>query len=115
MRNLILVGKAEEIDLLPPEIRAMVDNEGIYLCGDTARPEYTVPVASIGGRLYSMKLDEELDPERFRKTITVAGPYHKSEVRPNRTMDGLTPRRQQQRGKKSQSSIAFDSKMDCAK
>jgi hypothetical protein len=91
MRNLILVGKAEEIDLLPPEIRAMVDNEGIYLCGDTARPEYTVPVASIGGRLYSMKLDEELDPERFHKTVTVAGPYHKSEVPPNAALSGCGP------------------------
>ncbi len=91
MRNLILVGKAEEIDLLPPEIRAMVDNEGIYLCGDTARPEYTVPVASIGGRLYSMKLDEELDPERFQKTVTVAGPYHKSEVPPNAVLSGSRP------------------------
>jgi hypothetical protein len=30
-----------------------------------------------------MKLDEELDPERFHKTVTVAGPYHKSEVPPN--------------------------------
>lgn len=69
--------KAEEIDLLPPVIRKMVDNQGIYLCGDTESPAYTVPVASIGGKLYSMKLDDELDPERFKETVTVAGPFHK--------------------------------------
>lgn len=76
-KNPILIGQAEEIDLLPPEIRAMVENEGIYLCGDTAKPEFTVPIASIGGVLHSMTLDQVLDPERFNPTVTVAGPLHK--------------------------------------
>lgn len=81
--NLLLIGRAEKIDLLQPAMRAMVDNEGIYLCGDTASPAYTVPVASIGGRLYSMTLDDELDPARFKETVTVAGPFHKLAVPPN--------------------------------
>jgi hypothetical protein len=75
--NTLLLGKAEEIDLLRPEIRAMVDNEGVYVCGDTDRPEYTVPIISIAGVLYSVKLDEPLDPERFKETVTVAGSFHK--------------------------------------
>ena len=86
--NPILIGKAEEIDLLPPVIREMVDNQGIYLCGDTNMPEYTVPVASIGGKLYSMKLDDELDPERFTETVTVAGPFHKRDVLHNTELRG---------------------------
>jgi hypothetical protein len=77
MPHLMLVGKAEEIDLLPPDVRSMVENEGVYLCGDTDRPQFTVPVVSIGGRLYSMKLDEELAPDRFCETVTVAGPFEK--------------------------------------
>lgn len=75
--NTLLIGKAEEIDLLPPEIRAMVDNEGVYLCGDSDAPAATVPVVSMAGRLYSMKIDAELDPERFKDTVTIAGPFHK--------------------------------------
>ena len=77
MGNPILIGQVQEIDLQPPAIRAMVNNPGIYLCGDTSIPEYTVPVASIDGVLHSMTLDDVLDPERFKATVTVAGPFFK--------------------------------------
>jgi len=75
----LLIGKAEEIDLLRPEIRSMIDNEGVYVCGDTKRPEVTVPIISIGGRLHGIMLDVELDPTRFLETVTIAGPFHKPE------------------------------------
>jgi hypothetical protein len=75
----LLIGKAEEVDLLRPEIRSMIDNEGVYVCGDTKHPETTVPIISIGGRLHGILLDVELDPTRFLETVTIAGPFHKPE------------------------------------
>jgi hypothetical protein len=76
-RTNLLIGHAEEIDVLRPEIRSMVENQGVYVCGDSARREYTVPIISIGGKLFSVVLDAELDPTRFLDTVTIAGPFHK--------------------------------------
>lgn len=73
----ILIGKADEIDLVRPEVRAMIDREGIYLCGDTAAPEATVVIASVGGVLYSMATDSPLAPDRFKPTVTITGPFRK--------------------------------------
>jgi hypothetical protein len=64
-------------DQIPEKIQAMIDEEGIYVCGDTAFPCYTVVVVSIGGKLFSIVLDNELDPTRFLPTLTIAGPFHK--------------------------------------
>jgi hypothetical protein len=75
-RNLLLIGQAEEIDLLLPEVRAMLDREGIYLAGDTARPGFTVPLVVMNGRVYSMQVDTELDPARFHNTVRIAGPFY---------------------------------------
>ena len=77
--NLILLGEAEVIDALPIEVRRMIDNPGMYLCGDSNAPEATIPIVSMDGCLYSMKIDKEMDPERFLKTLTVAGPFRKED------------------------------------
>ena len=77
--NTILLGTAETIDLIKPEVRRMIDNPGMYLCGDSNAPEATIPIASMNGRLYSMKIDEEMDPERFLETLTVTGPFLKDD------------------------------------
>lgn len=74
-RRPILIGKAEEIDLLRPEVRRMLDNEGLYIGGDTRTPEAMVPLVSQGGKVFSMKIDSELDPERFVESLTLKGPY----------------------------------------
>jgi hypothetical protein len=34
-RNMILIGKAQEIDLIQPKVREMLEHEGIYIAGDT--------------------------------------------------------------------------------
>ncbi len=62
---------------LKERIQAMQDNEGMYLCGDTLAPAATVPIVSVKGKLYSIVLDEELDPERFLPTATISGPFRK--------------------------------------
>ena len=74
-RNPILLGQAEVIDLLQPQVRAMVENEGLYVGGDSRTPEMVVPLVSQNGRIFSMKIDEPLDPERFLPTLTLHGPY----------------------------------------
>ena len=75
--NTILIGQAEKIDQVLPEVRRMIENEGVYVCGDTTAPAITVPVVSQDGVLYSVELDKPLAPERFRDTVTIAGPFRK--------------------------------------
>jgi hypothetical protein len=75
MRNPILIGQAEEIDLLQPQVRAMLNNEGFYVGGDTKQERLMVALVSQGGRVFCMKIDNELEPSRFLPTLTLHGPY----------------------------------------
>jgi hypothetical protein len=74
--NNVLIGKAEEIDLVMPEVRKMLDVQGIYLAADSDRPGYTVPLVCIKGKVYSMVIDTELDHTRFLPTVLIAGPFY---------------------------------------
>lgn len=74
-RRPILIGKAEEIDLVMPRVREVLAKEGIWIGGDTARPEYTIPLSVHGGKVFSMVEDKPLDPTRFLSTVTFHGPY----------------------------------------
>ncbi len=74
--NPILIGKAEEIDLLLPAVRQMMERQGIYLASDTERPGWTVPLAVNAEGLWSMQLDSRLNPERFKDTVQIAGPFY---------------------------------------
>ncbi|WP_339827875.1 hypothetical protein [uncultured Arenimonas sp.] len=76
-RNLLLVGQAEEIDLLTPAVRAMMETPGIYVLGDTQRPELNfVLVVVAPWKAHFMSPDADLvDPERFLPTVTSHGPY----------------------------------------
>ncbi len=73
--NTLLIGKAEVRNLIRPEIRRMLDNEGIYVCADSNHPNVRVVIVSMSGKLLSMKIDSELDPERFLESVIVAGPF----------------------------------------
>lgn len=75
MNNLILIGQAEEIDLIQPQVRAMLEAPGFYIGGDSNNPEMNVPLVSNKRRVFSMKIDQELAPERFLPTLTLKGPY----------------------------------------
>lgn len=75
MNNPILIGQAEEIDLIQPQVRAMLEAPGFYIGGDSNNPEMNVPLVSNKRRVFSMKIDQELDPERFLPTLTLKGPY----------------------------------------
>ncbi len=71
----ILLGKAEEIDLLPSLVRSLLDREGVYIGSDSRTPQVIVPLVSTGGKVFSMKVDAELEPSRFLPTLTLKGPY----------------------------------------
>lgn len=75
MKNPILIGQAEEIDPLQPQVRAMLGKEGIYIGGDTKNPDLLVPLVSQGGRVFCLAIDHELAPDRFLSTLTLHGPY----------------------------------------
>ncbi|RQS39745.1 hypothetical protein [Burkholderia sp. Bp8990] len=72
---MILMGQAQEIDPLPPKVRAMLDDQGVYIAGDSTRPDLVVVLISLGGSVHSMQVDIELDPRRFLPTLTLHGPY----------------------------------------
>ncbi|SIT43761.1 conserved hypothetical protein [Paraburkholderia piptadeniae] len=74
-RNPILIGQAVEIDLLQPQVRAMLNNEGFYIGGDTKQERLMVALVSQGGRVFCLKVDTELEPSRFMPSLTLHGPY----------------------------------------
>lgn len=80
-RNPILIGTAEEVDLLQPRVRAMMEKPGVYILGDTTRPGVTVVLAVIEPwQAFFMSPDSEsVDPELFLPTVTFHGPYFGSE------------------------------------
>lgn len=80
MANPILIGQAEEIDLVAAEIRSMLAVPGIYLASDSARPRYTVPLYVNDGKVCSMVVDTELAPTRFHPTVQIAGPFYSPEA-----------------------------------
>lgn len=53
----------------------MIDNSGVYICGDTKFPDATIVLVSTNGKLYTTKIDDELNPEGFMGTMTVKGPF----------------------------------------
>lgn len=59
------------------EAQRMIDNPGVYVCGDTNWPEASTIVVSIGGELWSAKKDRRLNPARFLPALTIAGPFSK--------------------------------------
>ena len=74
----ILIGHAEEIPNpnIRPEVHRMLNNEGLYIGGDSKWPNTIVPFWSQDGKVHSMKIDAEMDPERFLDTATFRGPFH---------------------------------------
>ncbi len=75
-KNLILMGTAEEIS--PPvraEIQRVLATEGFYIATDVNQPGADIPLAVVGGKIYSMRVDNELAPDRFFDTVRFQGPY----------------------------------------
>jgi hypothetical protein len=50
---------------MKPFIKDMIAHEGIYILGNTKLPEAKVVIVSMNGKLFSTKIDQELDSERF--------------------------------------------------
>lgn len=86
--NLVLVGKTEPIDPVRPEVRAMIENEGLYIGGDTRNPGMAVPLASLAGEIWSMRIDKRLDPTGFLDTLTLHGPYFAEPPQPDVALRG---------------------------
>lgn len=76
MNRPILIGTPEVISLIPAEIQRMIDNEGIYIGSNPSEPTFgEAPIVSMGGKLYSMEIDSELDPTRFIEGHRIDGPF----------------------------------------
>lgn len=69
-------GGPETDNTITDTVRRMMNNEGFYIGSDPDNPEGGVaPIVSVGGKLYSMQIDEELDPTRFIPEHRLDGPF----------------------------------------
>jgi hypothetical protein len=71
----ILMGHGVEIDPLLPQVRRMIEAEGIYIATDAGQPGAQIPLVVQGGRVFAMKLDGELDPAALFESVRIAGPF----------------------------------------
>jgi hypothetical protein len=76
-KNMILNGNGLIIEMpkIRPVVQSMLDIEGVYIARDTAHPEAEVPLVSMGGKIYCLQIDKELDPTRFHDTAIFSGPF----------------------------------------
>lgn len=74
-RNPILIGQAEVIETVQPQVRRMLEVEGVYIGTDTMAPEFEVPLVVMNGKVYCLRIDKELDPARFKDSLQLAGPF----------------------------------------
>jgi len=51
----------------------MIENPGVYVCGDSAVPDACVVIFSARGVLQSIVVDADLDPDRFLPTFIIKG------------------------------------------
>lgn len=62
--------------MTPTQIKQMLDRPGLYFVMSEGTSDGEVPILSIGGKLYAMEVDQELDPTRFTEAAVFAGgPY----------------------------------------
>jgi hypothetical protein len=61
--------------MIPAQVQKMIAEPGIYIAGDHRFPDAAVPICSTGGKLFAMRLDQELAPDRFLDSLTLAGPF----------------------------------------
>jgi len=86
----ILIGEAEEIKLLPLDVRRMLENEGLYIGSDPKKPlNGEAPLVSMSGKIYSMVIEKELDPECVIPGTHFDGPFRASE--PDMKLEGNVP------------------------
>lgn len=74
-RRPILIGQAEEIDLVQPQVKKILENPGFYIGTDPRHPNVLVPLWVDDGKVFSMKIDNELKPDRFLDGIAFSGPF----------------------------------------
>ncbi|MHB9833870.1 hypothetical protein Q8F57_003425 [Paraburkholderia terrae] len=63
---------------LQKRLTEMLARPGVYIAGDANAKDVTTVLVVRDGKVFSTKLDEQLDPERFLETLTLAGPYKAS-------------------------------------
>ena len=74
MSEHLIVGPPQA-DGIPARVREMIEQPGIYLGSNPEIPAATVPLVSLGGRIFAVRIDHELDPRRFITGHLLEGPY----------------------------------------
>ena len=57
------------------DVQEMLANEGLYLAIDSKHVNAMVPIVSRDGKLFSMRIDCELKPEKFFDRTDLHGPF----------------------------------------
>lgn len=55
-------------------IKSAVAKEGFYFASDTKKQDGLVMLLSMGGKIFTLKIDSELDPTRFYNSVRFHGP-----------------------------------------
>jgi hypothetical protein len=53
----------------------MIHVDGLYLAADEDNPKFVIPLMSMGGKIFVLSKDREIDPMRFKSTATISGPF----------------------------------------
>lgn len=64
---------------LRQDVQQMIEREGLYLAFDPKRPAVIVPIVSQGGKLFTMRIDSVLAPDKFFHRTDLHGPFWPSE------------------------------------
>lgn len=65
---------------IPEIVPHVLANDGFYIGSDPSAPAFSryrgeIMLAVLSGRVYSLKIDAELDPERFINGQQIEGPF----------------------------------------
>lgn len=66
----------KENDAFREDVQEMIDTPGFWIAQDSRTPGLVVPMFSSGGKIFSMKIDNAMDPKGFLDTAIFTGPFN---------------------------------------
>lgn len=61
-------------DLQPAQLSTVLENPGLWICYFPDRPDQIIPVVSVNGKIYAMRVDQELRLDGWNPETKFKGP-----------------------------------------
>ena len=71
---------SDALNSLKNKLQKMIALQGFYLLGDKRTPGADVPVLSMGGKVYVLQIEGELNTDHLVSTLTIQGPFRGNKV-----------------------------------